>query len=187
MWFSRSDSCAFSNLNLPLGLVCTIVAPLPSMWEVYLRRNFNDASSPVLTDNLMLLTWKLCAVNCGGSDCLRLFMVKVVLGLDFFDYFDFPPSVSFHHCSTHSLSVINDIYIYIYKLRASLYNTLKSCYICRRRSSFHFKFLYTFVVSLCLTHFIILNWHSFIDHSSRGVLPTVALRCVWSRNLEWRG
>jgi hypothetical protein len=23
-----------------------------------------------------------------------------------------------------------------------------------------------------------------IDHSSRGVLPTVARRCVWSRNLE---
>ena len=25
------------------------------------------------------------------------------------------------------------------------------------------------------------------DHSSRGVLPTVASRCVWSRNLENRG
>jgi len=23
-----------------------------------------------------------------------------------------------------------------------------------------------------------------LDHSSRGVLPTVARRCVWSRNLE---
>jgi len=22
------------------------------------------------------------------------------------------------------------------------------------------------------------------DHSSRGILPTVARRCVWSRNLE---
>jgi hypothetical protein len=25
------------------------------------------------------------------------------------------------------------------------------------------------------------------DHSSRGVLPTVARRCVWSRNVVWRG
>ena len=24
-----------------------------------------------------------------------------------------------------------------------------------------------------------------IDHSSRGVLPTVVRRCVWSRNLEY--
>jgi hypothetical protein len=25
------------------------------------------------------------------------------------------------------------------------------------------------------------------DHSSRGILPTVAHRCVWLRNLLWRG
>jgi len=32
----------------------------------------------------------------------------------------------------------------------------------------------------------VVRWRSLrrIDHSSRGVLPTVARRCVWSRNLE---